>query len=384
MSKNIVLKSNIKNDIYTKYIYDVYDIQNREETVTKIPVYLSEIENFDWNIGLIVGPSGSGKTSILNTLGEINSTDFSKDKPLISNFDWLSPKEACELLSYMGLSSVPTWLRPFNTLSNGEQYRAKLAYTVGKSNAKYIIIDEYTSVVDRDVAKAMSFALQKYVKRSGKKIILASCHYDIIDWLLPDWIYSPLKEGALERGDRLRQSRPKIELYISRAEPKTWDIFKSHHYLTQLNNKAYAHYLFEWNNKPVGINIISPLPSGSLKNAYRESRIVVLPDYQGLGIGYEISKFTAQIYKSVGRRYYTKTVHPSLGIKRNKSKNWRATPDNGKVRKKRNKEFNYESHWKHNSRISYCHEYIGEPLYGYEFIVDPIEKIRDRKQLKLF
>jgi ABC-type lipoprotein export system ATPase subunit/GNAT superfamily N-acetyltransferase len=373
--KEIVLKSKIVNDDYTEYVYNSFDIQNREETSVSIPLNLGEAKNFDWNIGVILGSSGSGKTTILKALGNVKQVNFSKEKSLISNFDWMSPEQASRVLTSIGLSSVPTWLRPFHLLSNGEQYRATLAYLVASAkDGEVILVDEYTSVVDRDVAKAMSFALQKYIRRENKRIILASCHYDILEWLMPDWTYSPQKGGVLERGDYLRQGRPKIELSVYRTESYTWEIFKKHHYLTELNNKAYAHYVFEWNGRPIGINIISPLPSGSLKNAFRESRIVVLPDFQGLGLGYEISKFTGKIYKSVGRRYFTKTVHPALGEKRNSSVDWRGTPDNGKERKRRKKEFNYESHWKHNSRPSYCHEYIGEALEGYEELLKPINQ----------
>ena len=379
----IKLETNIVNDEYTQYVYDTFDIQDQSKTEVVVEYNLSTLNEFDWNIGVIIGGSGSGKTTILKQLGQLVEPTFDNSKALISNFDFLPPQEATRLLSSMGLSSVPTWLRPYDKLSNGEQYRARLSYLVGKSN-DIILIDEYTSVVDRDVAKAMSFALQKYIRKTNKKIIVASCHYDILEWLMPDWTCSPQKRGVVERHDYLRQGRPKISLQISRCESNTWEIFKEHHYLTNLNNKAYAHYLFEWNNKPIGINIISPLPSGSLKNAYRESRIVVLPDYQGLGIGYEISKFTASIYKSLGYRYFTKTVHPALGLKRNNSIEWRGTPDNGKERKKRKKEFNYESHWKHNSRVSFCHEYIGEPIFGYENILLPINQMRNTKQYKLF
>ncbi len=385
--KNIKLTNKIKNDKFTEYIYNTYDIQNKNETITEVKFDLSELNNFNWNIGIIYGSSGSGKTTILNHIGEISKDKFYVEKPLISNFNWLSPKEASHLLSSMGLSSVPTWLRPFRLLSNGEQFRASLAYKVGKAkDGDIILIDEFTSVVDRDVAKAMSYALQKYIRKTNKQIILASCHYDIMDWLMPDWTYSPQKnEGLLERGQWLRKPRPKIKLQVSRVEYDTWNIFKKHHYLTEMNNKAYAHYLFTWNDKPIGINIISPLPSAYLKKAFRESRIVVLPDYQGLGIGNEISKFTAGIYKNDGRRYYTKTVHPALGEKRNKNINeWRGTNDNGKIRKKRKKEFNYESHWKHNSRISYCHEYIGEKISGYEHLILPIKEMRKSKELTLF
>ena len=386
----IKLKSKILNDEYTKYIYDTFDIQDRNMSETVVPFKLTNLNSFDWNIGLIIGSSGSGKTTILEHIGKIIEPVFDENKPLVSNFDWLSPQEATKLLSSIGLSSVPTWLRPYKFLSNGEQYRARMAYTVAKAkNDDIILVDEYTSVVNRDVAMAMSYSLQKYIRKQGKRIILASCHSDIIDWIMPDWICSPEKGGALEKGEYLRRGRPKVELQISRVESDTWDIFKKHHYLTELNNSAYAHYLFEWRGKPIGINVISPLPSGSLRDAYRESRIVVLPDYQGLGIGYEISRITASLYKSVNRRYYTKTVHPALGIKRNReSDKWRATPDNGRIRKKRKKEFNYESHWKHNSRVSFCHEYIGKPIYGFEELLLPIDKMRNnnmnRNQLILF
>lgn len=202
----IVLTNNIINDEYTEYVYKAYDIQNRDQTKVVIPVKMGETNEFDWNIGVIFGASGSGKSSILHRIGQVKSPDFDHDKPLISNFNWLQPNEVCALLSAMGLSSVPTWLRPFRLLSNGEQYRATLAYLVSKaSEGDIILVDEYTSVVDRDVAKSMSFALQKYIRRNNKRIILASCHYDIMEWLMPDWIYSLQKEayskGATIFGD---------------------------------------------------------------------------------------------------------------------------------------------------------------------------------------
>ena len=62
----------------------------------------------------------------------------------------------------------------------------------------------------------MSFALQKYLRKHNKKIIVASCHYDILEWLMPDWICSPQNGGALKECDYLRQCRPKIELSVSR------------------------------------------------------------------------------------------------------------------------------------------------------------------------
>ena len=176
----IKMTSKIKNDKYTEYVYDAFDIQNKEETTVEVSFNLSEAKDFDWNVGVIYGSSGSGKTTILKRIGELSKSNFAKDKSLISNFEWLEPKEASMLLSSMGLSSVPTWLRPFHLLSNGEQFRAELAYKVASAkDNEVILIDEFTSVVDRDVAKSMSFAVQKYVRKHNKRMILASCHYDV-------------------------------------------------------------------------------------------------------------------------------------------------------------------------------------------------------------
>tara|TARA_R110002050_G_scaffold2385_10_gene13937 strand:+ start:344 stop:1495 length:1152 start_codon:yes stop_codon:yes gene_type:complete len=380
----IKLSSNIINDKYTKFIYNSYDIQNRDKTEVDVPFNLSEAKNFDWNIGLIYGSSGSGKTTILKKLGKLNESIFNNDKPLISNFDWLEPKDATKLLTSIGLSSVPTWLRPFNLLSNGEQYRATLAYKVGKSKVgEVILIDEYTSVVDRDVAKSMSFALQKYIRKTNKRIILASCHHDIMEWLTPDWTCSPQKGGALERGEYLRQSRPKIKLQVSRVESKTWDLFKKHHYLTEDVNKSCKFFLFEWNNKPIGICALINQPRGGCPNGMAISRIVVLPDFQGIGLGVKISEFCSAIFINNGAKVYIKTVNPALGIYFNKSDYWRGTSMNGKIRHNSSKKSD-SSAKNRLERASYCHEYIGPAISGYDELLKPIKQMRESKSLKLF
>lgn len=380
---NIELKSKIINDKYTKYIYDTYDIQNQEETVVNIPMNLNEGKLFDWNIGVILGGSGSGKTTILKKCGDLKEPKFDYEKPLISNFDWLEPKEATYLLTSIGLSSVPTWLRPYNTLSNGEQYRAKLAYLVASSkNVEVILIDEYTSVVDRDVAKAMSYALQKYIRRENKKIILASCHYDILEWLMPDWTCSPQKGGALERCDYLRQGRPKIELQVSRVEAETWDFFKKHHYLTDQVNKGAKFLLFEWENKPISIVAILNTPRKGIPNGMAISRIVVLPDYQGLGLGSRLSNFIGAIFKNENKKMYIKTVNPALGEYFNKSNLWRATSMNGKERKLGGADI--KKYKNRVIRVSYCHEYIGNSINGYEELLLPINDMRNKNVITLF
>lgn len=325
-------KNKIINDRYTEYIYEAFDIQNKEETSVKIPINFSECKEFDWNIGVIYGGSGTGKTTLLKEFGNLSIDIFDENKPLISNFDWLEPKEATFLLSAMGLSSVPTWLRPYSLLSNGEQYRASLAYKVGKAKENdVILIDEFTSVVDRDVAKAMSNALQKYIRKNNKKIILASCHFDIMEWLIPDWTYSPLK-GRLERASNLRQSRPEIKLQIFRCRYDTWKVFKQHHYLTQDLNPAAWCYVITWNSKPVSFVAILPFPGVGDAKTRRISRIVTLPDYQGLGIGKSLIDYFSALYCKINCQMYIRTVSPAIGISLSIDfKNWQATLSNMKA-----------------------------------------------------
>lgn len=318
----INLTHKINNDKYTEYVYEAFDIQNKEESNVIVEANLEHLPK-EWNIGVVYGGSGTGKTTILKNYfkKEMDKSYFDNSKSLISNFDWLEPKDATFLLSAMGLSSVPTWLRPFNTLSNGEQYRANLAYIVGSAkNDEVILIDEYTSVVDRDVAKAMSNALQKYIRRTNKKIVLASCHFDIMEWLQPDWIYSPSK-GRLEIASQLRQ--PKIELQIFRCRYETWNLFKHHHYLTEDLNKAANTYVITLNDKPVAFLGILPFPHGHIKNGFRISRIVVLPDFQGLGLGSKLCDYISSLYAKENRTMYIKTSNPALWKYFDKSINWK-------------------------------------------------------------
>lgn len=359
----INLTHEILNDKYTEYVYEAFDIQNKKESNVLIEANLENIGT-EWNIGVVYGGSGTGKTTILKKYfkKEMDKSNFDNSKSLISNFDWLEPQEATFLLSAMGLSSVPTWLRPFNTLSNGEQYRANLAYLVGKaSDNEVILVDEYTSVVDREVAKAMSNALQKYIRRTNKKIVLASCHFDIMEWLQPDWIYSPQK-GRLETAPSLRRSEIKLEIFRCRYE--TWKIFKQHHYMSEDLNKSAICYVVTWNDKPVSFVAILPFPGVGDAKTRRISRIVTLPDFQGLGIGKKIVDYFSSLYYKIDSQMYIRTINPALGISLSKDENWTATMSNMKANF-----CNDSSGRKLLNRPSYSFKYIGKKSTDSENII---------------
>ena len=75
-----------------------------------------------------------------------------------------------------------------------------------------IVFDEYTSTVNREVAKFGSYALQKAIRRLGKKFIAVTCHYDVIEWLEPDWVFDTadmrnVKKNSRDREYQLRSIR---------------------------------------------------------------------------------------------------------------------------------------------------------------------------------
>lgn len=191
----ILLESKIIVDKYCEYIFNNYDIQNRDITTTEVPLPshedMEEMNSSHWNIMLICGKSGSGKSTILREIGNIKPIEYDYNKAVISQFDGYTEEEVCDLLGGVGLSSVPTWLRKPQELSNGERARldlCKAIYDAGKGQIIYV--DEFTSVVNRDVAKSMSHALQRYIRQKDLKIVIASCHFDIIEWLNPNYIFN--------------------------------------------------------------------------------------------------------------------------------------------------------------------------------------------------
>jgi len=353
------LKSNVIQDEITKEISQSFDYEFDGETKFNVP-FLPELPT-NYGIGLIVGASGSGKSSMLSKFGNEENIIWDTQKAICSHFS--DSKEAQEKLSAVGFNSIPSWLRPYHVLSTGEKFRADLARRL-KDNA---IIDEFTSVVDRNVAKSCAYAIRRYVDNTKlKNIIFASCHYDIIEWLQPDWVYDTTTNRlTVGRGS----VRPEIQLEILPCSIETWKMFCNHHYLTGNINKSSRCWLATWEGTIVGFTAVITLPSGSLTNAWKGHRTVILPDFQGLGLGVRLSDAIGEIHINNGLRYFSKTGHLRLGEYRNKSKNWRATTHNMEdrskqyarsIKNKSNTFYSKELMEKHANRICYCHEYVGE------------------------
>lgn len=342
----VALNSEVEQDEHTKAVSEAFDYSFDGVSTFTPPAFA--LPDNDFSIGLIVGPSGSGKSTLLAKSGPAHRVSWQRQKAIVSQFG--SSVDAQERLAAVGLNSVPSWFRPYHVLSTGEKFRADLARRLRDG----AIIDEYTSVVDRSVAKSCSNAVRRYIKKQEiKRVVFASCHYDIVPWLKPCWVFDTATGGFLPRGSL---QRPKIKISIEPCGVKSWSMFRRHHYLTEKINKAAHCWIVLWGADVVGFVSALPLPSGQVQNAWREHRTVILPDFQGLGIGTRASDAVAQLFLERGKKYYSKTTHPRFGGYRNNSPMWRATKHN---MKKSNYENSTMKSWKPRGVFSYSHEYLG-------------------------
>lgn len=124
-------------------------------------------------------------------------------------------------------------------------------------------------------------------------------------------------------------------------------------------------YEIYWGDKMVAFSSILNMPSGVMKNAFREHRLVVLPDFQGLGFGTKISEFLGEYLLNNGNRFFSRSTHIRLGRHRSESNLWIPTSTNQIVvenlndpnqsRMKSNKYKKYDA-----QRTAYSFEYVGK------------------------
>lgn len=146
-----------------------------------------------WNIGVIVGASGTGKSTIAKEVFDdqlIKGFDYSAAS-VIDDMPDVPVDKITKMFYSVGFGSVPSWLKPYSVLSNGEKMRVDLARAL--LEREYVVFDEFTSVVDRNVAQTACLAVQRAIRNTNKKFVAVSCHYDILDWLEPDWVFDTNK-----------------------------------------------------------------------------------------------------------------------------------------------------------------------------------------------
>jgi GNAT superfamily N-acetyltransferase len=207
-------------------------------------------------------------------------------------------------------------MKPYHVLSNGEKMRCDLARAIA-SKKKLIVFDEFTSVVDRQVAKAASFALAKHLRRKrAKRFIAVTCHYDVLDWLQPDWTLD-MATQELARGCLRR--RPPITFQVARVHHSAWELFRKHHYLNHGMSQAARCFVAFWDEHPVSFCAVLDLFHKQKK--WLVTRWVTLPDYQGLGIGLELLERTAA-WMGTYKPFSIRSSHPAVISTLHRSPHW--------------------------------------------------------------
>jgi GNAT superfamily N-acetyltransferase len=298
-----------------------------------------------WRLGMIVGPSGSGKTTIARAMfGDrvYRPRQWPADQAVIDGLGQRPIKEIVRLFTAVGFSSPPSWIKPYHVLSNGEQFRCDLARALAgeandecgmmndelKANERSassihhsppVVFDEFTSVVDRNVARVVSAAVSRGI-RGGQipcQFVAVTCHYDVTEWLAPDWVID-MATGTFTRRS-LR--RPPIQLEIFRCRRSAWRLFARHHYLSGELSPFARCFLALWQGTPVAF--CATLALIGRKKRWRISRIVTLPSHQGIGIGTAVAEAVAESHLREGHRVSITASHPALLAHCHRSPRWR-------------------------------------------------------------
>lgn len=184
---DIVKTNTVNNSFRVQKIQADFDVKSEHSSEH----FTGQIDLPDkWNIGVIVGGSATGKTTIARELFAeqyIKSFDYTKSA-VIDDMPKGNINDIEKMFYAVGFGSVPSWLKPYEVLSNGEKMRVDLARALLEKD--YVCFDEFTSVVDRQVAQTTCIAINKAIKKLDKQFVAVTCHFDVIDWLEPDWVFN--------------------------------------------------------------------------------------------------------------------------------------------------------------------------------------------------
>ena len=116
---------------------------------------------------------------------------------------------------------------------------------------KLFVFDEFTSVVDRNVAQIGSYAMQKAIRKTNKQFIAVTCHFDVQDWLLPDWVFNTdtMTFQLFEGQKKIDQI---LNLKYSQHQIKAYGKCLQDHYLSHTHNNSASVFIATVNDDIAG------------------------------------------------------------------------------------------------------------------------------------
>lgn len=278
------------------------------------------LDNYEFNeefdVCYITGASGSGKSSLLRELKQyynVEDVDFDMDSDsAIVDLVGDTLDEALNLLSVVGLSEARIFVKRPRDLSDGQKYRYQLACMLYKKQ-NVLCIDEFTSLLDRTTAEVVAYNMQKCCRRNGVKLIVATAHNDLEEFLNPSTVINfGNDEDEVETKYReVDCDYNPFKKYLEVSEATKDDfkkLIKYHYKNVKSVPGTKAMYKLTYKERLVGIAVYScasRMPSG--RNAYFNkfymtakgyprmdmvnkdfilgTRFVVSPQFRGCGLG---------------------------------------------------------------------------------------------------
>jgi GNAT superfamily N-acetyltransferase len=372
MTIDLTLTCPIHDSFRVQQVAGMFDVPLADRAVERITLDLptlgdgwppmSNVEGpaasaVEWRIGLITGPSASGKTTIARHLfgdSYYRPADWPRDRAVVDCFEPLTIRHITRLFTAVGFSSPPSWIKPYHILSTGQRFRCDLARAlarnvgwaerseahargtitsmdlpvgqrVGLADSAHptplplAVFDEFTSVVDRTSAKIASAALARALRTGAipGQFVAVTCHDDVARWLQPDWTI----DMGSKTFTRRHLQRPPIKLSLHRCNRVLWPRFARHHYLGGSLAPTARCFAALWNDEPVAF--CATLPLIGRQNHWRITRLVTLPDYQGVGIGMRVAEEIAELHRAEGRRINITASHPAVLAHCRRSPRWR-------------------------------------------------------------